>query len=351
MRSVWEMNKMIKKYESVDELKRSIYLWVLPFVSLAVLINSLMNHGNTIDLAINASLFSWFVFSWFLVFYKKGMRFGEYSNLLLISVYHIITVYEVIHSQLARTGVGDLGDFIVWMPLYFMLIFVTLGSKNGLFFSVGIFLVTLSIGLLDVKHLSSESIDSISQFYFANLVYILVLYYAQYLFRAYTEIEIFRKHAYVDSLTAIANRRRIDEWLGERLTAARQEHRLFSIIFFDIDHFKRVNDRYGHKIGDCVLKELSALVSENLEKGDCFGRWGGEEFILFTDSTGNQVWKKAEYLRKLVEQHRFKEAGKLTASFGIAEYRPGDDTDTLLGRADKALYESKHCGRNRVSVN
>lgn len=198
--------------------------------------------------------------------------------------------------------------------------------------------------------MSSESIDSLTQFHAANIVYILILFYAQNMFRAYTERDFFKKHAYIDSLTRVANRHQIDVWLEKKLEAAEEEGKPFSIIFFDIDHFKKVNDVYGHKIGDCVLKELSAIVSGNLAECDLFGRWGGEEFILISNCTDGQAYEKAEKFRRMIENHCFKGAGSLTASFGVTHYQPGDNIDSLLNRADEGLYQSKNSGRNKVSV-
>jgi diguanylate cyclase (GGDEF)-like protein len=340
---------MFNKFETIEALKRSVYLWVLPVITIALIMNSFLNNMSLFDTVINTTLIIWFSFSWILAFINRGIRFGEYSNLLLISLYHVMTLFEVVHNDLAKTG-GSLGDFIVWLPLIIMFFFLTLGTKKGVIFSILIFLTTAVIGLAYGRQLPPESIDSLTQFHAANIVYILVLYYAQNMFRAFSERDFFKKHAYIDSLTRIANRHQIDVWLEERLDLAEEEGKPFSIIFFDIDHFKKVNDIHGHKIGDCVLKELSAIVSVNLAAGDQFGRWGGEEFILITDSTSKQALAKAEYFRALVENHNFKEAGSLTASFGVTEFQPGDNIDALLNRADKGLYLSKNSGRNKVSM-
>ena len=167
------------------------------------------------------------------------------------------------------------------------------------------------------------------------------------LFRS--EVEVFKKFAYIDSLTRIANRHRIDEWLEQMHSIAVRDYTSFSVIFFDIDRFKKVNDLYGHKIGDCVLKELATLISANLEEDDLLGRWGGEEFILLSNATGEQAWQKAEFYRELVGTHSFKGAGSLTASFGVTTFQKEESIDSLLNRADKALYFSKHNGRNKVS--
>jgi diguanylate cyclase (GGDEF)-like protein len=345
-----EMRTMFHNFETIEELKRSVYMWMLPIITVALVINSFLNHNSLFDTVVNTTLIIWFSMSWVIAYTNRGIRIAEYVTLFLVSVYHITTMFDVVSNDLAERG-GSLGDFIVWMPLIIMFFFLALGIKRGLYYSIFIFMVTLAIGVIHSGQLTSESIDSLTQFHAANIVYILVLYYAQNMFRAFTERDLLKKYAYLDSLTRVANRHQIDVWLEERLESAEREGKPFSIIFFDIDHFKKVNDVFGHKIGDCVLKELSAIVSGNLGDGDLFGRWGGEEFILIIDSTGGQAYEKAEHFRKMVENHCFKGAGSLTASFGVTEYRQNDNIDSLLNRADEALYRSKNSGRNRVSVN
>ncbi len=339
---------MFTNFDSIDELKRSVYMWLLPIITIALVINSFLNNNSLLDIVLNTTLISWFSVSWVLVFINRGIRLGEYVTLLLVSMYHISTMFDVVTNDLKASG--GLGDFIVWMPLIIMFFFLVLGIKKGLYYSVFIFMITLAIGVIYSGEMPPESIDSLTQFHAANIVYILVLYYAQNMFRAFTERDFFKKHAYIDSLTRVANRHQIDAWLEVKLAAAEEGEKPFSIIFFDIDHFKKVNDEFGHKIGDCVLKELSAIVSGNLTDGDLFGRWGGEEFMLIINDTGGQAYEKAEQFRKIVENHCFKGAGSLTASFGVTEFLSGDNIDSLLNRADEALYASKNSGRNKVSV-
>ena len=96
-----------------------------------------------------------------------------------------------------------------------------------------------------------------------------------------------------------------------------------SLVFFDIDHFKAVNDTYGHKVGDSVLKELAGLVNQNLTPNEQFGRWGGEEFILISSQSGENAQKLAEELRLKINEYRFKTAERQTVSFGVTEYMSG----------------------------
>lgn len=113
----------------------------------------------------------------------------------------------------------------------YCLYFLTIGAKKGLSFSIGIFLFTLVDGIVYSGRLSTESIDSLFQYYFANLVYIVVLFYAQHIFKAYAEAELFKKHAYLDSLTGIANRHCIDGWIEQKLYDSKKGYKLFGHFF------------------------------------------------------------------------------------------------------------------------
>ena len=342
---------MLIKFGSLNELKIRIYLWVVPCIIIALISNTLLQNIeaiNKFEFTINNTLSIWFIISWFLLYKRIFIQFTEYSNLALVSFYHVTTFFDAVRNYMAVSG-GSLGDFIIWMPIITLFFFLTLGTKRGLYYSIVIFLTTFVMGIMYINNLSSESIDSLGQYYFANLVYIIVLYYAQHVFKTYADLEMFKKHAYYDSLTRIANRLRIDEWLEKKLKVFEDKKEGFSVIFFDIDHFKLVNDNYGHKIGDEVLVELAELIQHQLANRELFGRWGGEEFIIISNTVGEETVKLAEQLRKVVSEHCFKGAGNLTASFGITNSKPGDSIDSLLNRADKGLYACKNCGRNQVS--
>lgn len=123
-----------------------------------------------------------------------------------------------------------------------------------------------------------------------------------------------------------------------------------SLIMFDIDHFKRVNDTYGHDIGDDVLVNLSAIVTKLTREMDTFARWGGEEFmILLPNASKEAVAIRAEEIRLAIEKHVFDEVNQVTCSFGVTTYLIDESESTFAKRVDDALYESKHNGRNRVT--
>ncbi|HAR42043.1 MAG TPA: GGDEF domain-containing protein [Bdellovibrionales bacterium] len=162
--------------------------------------------------------------------------------------------------------------------------------------------------------------------------------------------------AHHDPMTKIYNKGYLLEALEAEFKRAKALHQDFSLLFFDLDHFKRVNDTYGHDAGDYVLIELTALVRTGyLRPKDVFARYGGEEFvILLSRSNATKAADLAEKIRAAVETHPFIYEGKrlpVTTSLGVAEIRADiESAQTLLKNADKALYVAKNSGRNRVVI-
>ncbi|QFR50219.1 diguanylate cyclase [Sulfurimonas lithotrophica] len=152
-----------------------------------------------------------------------------------------------------------------------------------------------------------------------------------------------------DMLTGIGNRRYFHTKINDEIyNCMRYKHPL-SIVMFDIDYFKRINDKYGHKVGDDVLIEYTRFISSMLRESDIFCRIGGEEFvILLPYSAKSDAQKIAEKLRIGVEEH--KEVVPITVSFGVSQYIENEDVDSILKRVDDALYEAKNGGRNMVVV-
>jgi diguanylate cyclase (GGDEF)-like protein len=122
-----------------------------------------------------------------------------------------------------------------------------------------------------------------------------------------------------------------------------------SLIIFDVDHFKRINDLHGHNVGDAVLKSLTQLVVGQIRLSDLLGRWGGEEFVLLLrDSDCDGAIHLAEKLKTIIASHEIPVVGHVTCSFGVASWSPGDTDLDLIAQADAALYAAKHGGRNQV---
>lgn len=156
----------------------------------------------------------------------------------------------------------------------------------------------------------------------------------------------------LDPLTGLANRRHLLEQFAKELNAAQRFGEAFSVVLFDIDDFKAINDQLGHQVGDQVLIGLARLVNAELRDIDSLGRWGGEEFICLLPRAGSdEALACAERLRTRLEAARLiamLPTRAVTASFGVATWRPGDDADSLVSRADARLYVAKAAGKNQV---
>jgi diguanylate cyclase (GGDEF)-like protein len=152
-----------------------------------------------------------------------------------------------------------------------------------------------------------------------------------------------------DRLTGLFNRLYLDRVLEREQAAAVRHFSHFALILIDVDHFKRVNDTYGHHAGDEVLVTIARILAERTRDCDVAGRWGGEEFLVICPNTYlDGAMTAAEALRLSIESIRFTHVGSRTASFGVVEYQPGESIIETLERADKALYQAKTNGRNRV---
>ncbi|WP_419885445.1 sensor domain-containing diguanylate cyclase [Paenibacillus sp. B-A-8] len=152
-----------------------------------------------------------------------------------------------------------------------------------------------------------------------------------------------------DKLTGLKNRRFLQEKLDEQIVGYGRDQAVFSLCIIDIDHFKKVNDTYGHQTGDYVLEKLASILKLQSREEDIAARYGGEEFILLLPNTDISESKIiAENLRQSIAYSTW-EMGQITVSVGIATFIPADSEATLLQKADQALYASKEQGRNRVT--
>jgi len=159
---------------------------------------------------------------------------------------------------------------------------------------------------------------------------------------------ILKDQAIIDGLTGLYNHRHIYERLEEETKRCSRSKCCFVAMILDIDHFKNINDTFGHLIGDKILKELSQILKYNTRQADLVGRYGGEEFlIMLVDTNLSEGYQAAEKIRHIIEMHEFTEKIHLTVSIGIEEYT-GEKISELLEKADKKLYVAKKSGRNKT---
>lgn len=183
------------------------------------------------------------------------------------------------------------------------------------------------------------------------MVYLLITQRARALSLVDERTQDLRLLNITDHLTGVYNRRHFEELMERLLIDANVQYRPLSLIMFDVDHFKHINDRWGHQCGDNVLKSLCARISSATRKTDLLCRTGGEEFALICpDSELSDTKQLAEKLRALISTLPFDEVGQATCSFGVATWIPSESFDAFIRRADTAMYSAKSGGRDQVQV-
>lgn len=175
--------------------------------------------------------------------------------------------------------------------------------------------------------------------------------------RLQEDIKTIRAEAARDPLTGLANRKTFNEALTNALNENREQDRYVCLLMVDIDRFKSVNDRFGHLVGDRVLRFIASTLTDSVKGRDTVARFGGEEFSIILPNTKPEgAQAVAENIRKTVEEARLRRSkdgellGKITISLGISWARPGQSIDDLIDLADQALYQAKRSGRNRVAI-
>lgn len=251
----------------------------------------------------------------------------------------------------------DLMTEATWLTITYPLAFLVFGTRRGLHVSMlilGAFLVVsgdtllaaISAGTSDPSFLMALGLPAI----FSILITLLWVLASRLerLVEERARADLYAEQAFTDPLTGVANRRRLDDELDHLVALARRHGQPFAVVLVDLDHFKRVNDRLGHEVGDRVLVEVVNRLSASLRESDLLGRWGGEEFLLLASGTSLSAGRGlAERCRTEIARHEVA-SGPVTASFGVTAFAADDDARTLMRRADLALYTAKHEGRDRV---
>ena len=274
-------------------------------------------------------------------YFSMSFYFVVYScsNINFRNRIHLLTEEQL--SDVV-TGMG------MWLVIMFIGSFLSLPLRQFKMLVVLNFLVILLVSSVNLYLLHSAGVPIYGYLYrwlnvaFALIVAILLILRIGLLQQQY---------ASTDTLTGLMNRRTMYDVLSKEIHRTDRYKKTFSVVLFDIDHFKLVNDRYGHNSGDRTLQEIAALVQKQMRTIDCVSRWGGEEFLvvlLETDLNGGcQV---AERIRSAIANHPFSRAGHLTGSFGVTSYTSGQSLDELIDVVDLAMYTAKNSGGNRVAM-
>ena len=240
---------------------------------------------------------------------------------------------------------------------YYVVIAIVLFTVVGLSILWEFMVEDLIGGLLNHEH-ESEPLEKRWEYVYTIATFTIIallipIFYGRKLIKQQQVLhEEISRIAAEDDLTGLYNRRKINELIHDEIERSERYKKGFSIIIMDIDFFKRVNDRFGHLAGDQLLKMFSDIMRDTIRHTDTAGRWGGEEFVVLCPETKmDGAMALADKIRQRIESYIFNSFGKQTASFGVACYVDDDSVDSIISRADIALYDAKNSGRNRVAVN
>jgi diguanylate cyclase (GGDEF)-like protein len=334
---------------AVARLKRALYLFLLPFLAGATLITGLLGAPGSFDRMVLP----------FVTVVLLGMALPVYGR--WIPPRHIeqavFGLFALLYLGKLGTSLvpsGNLDQIFVWTPLLYVLAFLLFEPRPALFTSLGVLVASGAVAA-GRGHVAAVPPRNLFEFFLATALLIAMVYGLSRLRHDVASLRAqlvgMRRLANQDALTGLPNRRSLEATLTMALDLAERHAQDVAVLLFDLDDFKRVNDRSGHDSGDEVLRGVARRGEGVLRRPDSFGRWGGEEFLVIApgiDLPG--ALRVAERLREALRHTPFGPMGTVTASFGVTTYHPGDTVDSLLKRADDALYLAKQAGKDRVEA-
>lgn len=301
----------------------------------------------------------------------KQQRVSGFSVIAFSAVFYYI--FTFVHPSL-KWRIVVFSSVMIIVALHFIYLFWKLDKKTRkMFYEIttvfALFVIVYSIRLIvalnspdHIVFYQSSSTDLaivvVSQMLYILLTFSFVIVINNRLISDLNEnvaerenlVREFKRMASIDALTGIYNRMKLEPILTAEVLRSKRYGRKLSVLLIDIDHFKLVNDKYGHNIGDSVLRDVAAVLKDNLRDPDQLGRWGGEEFLVVVPETsGDSAMIIAEKLRSAVEGRKFIMDISVTISIGIASLDEGEWEEDVIRRADQAMYRAKNAGRNRIA--
>ncbi len=279
---------------------------------------------------------------------------------LTLNIYLVITLQSTLHFGEEAEAWYQFATGMHWLPLGYGAAFVFLNTRAALIVSgitiAGMFCPLTWLILTNQSPSWAPNFTSyVSVMALAQGMYVLMMlavgqmrtnqHQAEQTAREMTHL------ARSDALTGLPNRRAMEAQVGALLANSRLAQRPLAVALIDIDHFKSVNDRFGHAAGDDVLREIGQVMRAELRGIDIVGRWGGEEFLLLApEQSISAAAALVDRVRRAVSLHTFVHGETVTVSIGLAQALGDDDEARLMQRADQALYRAKEAGRNRVEM-
>ena len=282
--------------------------------------------------------------------------FSQRRNRLAIL---LIRTEVLVHAGLGTVLIGWESGFHYFLLMFIPALFVTMRARSAWILAVCLwaYYVGLDVLMWYIPPLQPISSNALLGVHIFNLTVVfcmfsyLALFYVVTVTRAHRSLA---RMATTDSLTGLFNRRHMIELTEKELARHHRSPSNLTLMLMDIDHFKHVNDQHGHDIGDRVLDAVSLVLKNSMREQDFIGRWGGEEFLAVLPETDlDQAAVSAERIRKAIQALVIDSDGdkvSVTLSIGITQYRAQEALSNAIARADRALYEGKSAGRNRVEV-
>ncbi|MES0489331.1 MAG: diguanylate cyclase [Leptospirales bacterium] len=269
--------------------------------------------------------------------------------------WHVVLSHN---SQDALSEVREMAQYIFFIGLLITLLMSTAAHFIGRWVAEPIVKLASAAKLLGegdyekrVKTGTSDETDSLAISFNQmadNLLNTLSTLHKEIAKRKKAEIN-FQRLSRTDYLTKILNRRAFSEHIEKNIARAKRSKESLSILMLDVDYFKKVNDTYGHDVGDMVLVKLVRIAMKSIREQDILARWGGEEFVILLPRTSvKEAHKLGERLRVTIGEHKFGKVNKVTVSFGLTCMKPGDNSRSIVKRVDDALYKAKRSGRNQL---
>ncbi|MGJ8679994.1 GGDEF domain-containing protein [Paraglaciecola sp.] len=280
-------------------------------------------------------------------------------KLIKVFVYFYLATYLIFLTtaafyQAAQTGeMYSTASSLQWVPIVYIIAFLFLPQRQAIFTVLGFYALIILLLIISYTDIFPGISDEIHAVFinavFAQGVCILCLFGVIRLKQTKNETAKYAKKmekaANIDGLLGIGNRR----MLQSELEHLESDSEPFSLLLIDLDNFKHINDTYGHLVGDDVLRAVTSCLEKNLRPQDTIGRWGGEEFLLIAQGAKiEQASQLAERIRKAVAATNILTVGHITISIGVAQFKLNMPISQTFSEADKALYQAKETGRNKV---
>jgi len=279
---------------------------------------------------------------------KKHQNIEWASWVGALSIFFVTTSFITINQNVNFGAI-----WVVFLPIFVMTL---VGVRRGLMLSViyYVYIVSISFWGIGIWQEGDWGFQSATRLSIALAALIIIIYFYEhslFLYRQREEehLKKLKVLSTQDFLTGLHNRGHITQVLQDEFERAQRYDSTFSLAVLDLDDFKKINDTYGHNVGDKVLQKVSKCLQSHLRKTEHIGRWGGEEFlILFPNTKLDEALQVCQKLNQMLEEMDFEDLDSVTTCIGVCEYVKGHDLNHLIAEADKALYQGKRDGKNKV---